>query len=572
MTLTELAIKRPILIIVLYLFLGVLGIFGFSQLKYDLMPKMTAPVVTISTIYPGGSPNEVETSVTKILEDAVTGLENLKTMRSSSAESRSFVYLEFEQSVDVNQALQDAQRKVNEVADRLPVTAKKPVISKISFDEIPVLRMAVRSNMQSKLFYQFVLDKVQPQLAKIGGVGMIALLGGEQREIRVNLDFQRLQSYGLSLAMVTQTIKASNLDFPTGNIKDSESQFVVRVAGKFTDVDDLRELVIGKSKTGGDIKLGDIADIHDGITEPVSINRLNGVSSIGLLVQKTTDANTVEVSANVRKQLKQLEKDYADINLKFDIAQDASTFIMASANAVKTDLGLAIILVAFVMLVFLHSIRNSLIVMIAIPTSLISTFFLMYIFGFTLNMMTLLAMSLVIGILVDDSIVVLENIYRHLEMGESQRPAALRGRNEIGFAALSITMVDIVVFLPLSLIIGMIGNFLREYALVVVFSTLMSLAVSFTITPMLASRFTRLEHLSKKKILGRFGIWFENLFSKVNASYKSTLKWALDNGGKVIIITLLLFISSFMLVGMGFIGNEFIPSVDRGELIVTLEF
>ena len=571
MTITELAIKRPSLVVVVFSSLAVLGIFGFSQLKYELMPKMTPPIVTITTIYPGGSPNEVETSVTKLIEDAVTGLDKISAIRGTSSESRSFVMIEFDQTVDVNQSLQDAQRKVNEVADRLPASARKPIISKLAFDEIPVLRMAVRSSMPSKEFYRFVQDNIQPRISKVGGVGMVALLGGDAREINVNIDAQKLKSCGLSLFLVTQAIKGANIDFPTGKIKENSSQFTVRIAGKFSSLEDLSELVVGRSKQGSEICLRDVADVKDAVIETFNINRLNGVSSIGILVQKSSDANSVEVSKYVRQELAGMEKDYANIQLSFTIAQDGSTFTMDSANAVKEDLAIAVVLVAMVMLVFLHSIRNSLIVMVAIPSSLVSVFFAMYLFDFSLNLMTLLAMSLVIGILVDDSIVVLENIYRHLEQGDDQRSAALKGRNEIGFAALSITFVDVVVFLPLALITGMIGSFLRQYALVVVFSTLMSLLVSFTITPMLASRFTKLEHVSDTSMMGRFGLWFEKQFNILVGQYASLLRWALANGGKVAVLTTLLFLSSFLLVGFGFIGNEFIPVVDRGELIITIE-
>lgn len=272
----------------------------------------------------------------------------------------------------------------------------------------------------------------------------MALLGGEEREIKVNLDLQKIYAYGLSIAQVTNSIKASNLDFLTGNMKDEDNQYVVRLAGKFANTEDMKEILVGKSKAGGEIRLKDVADIQDVAKDRTNINRLNGTPSIGILVQKSSEANSVAVSKGVRKEIAAMDKDYGYIGMKFDIAQDASEFTIESASAVEKDLMIAVILVAAVMLVFLHSIRNSLIVMVAIPTSLFSVFFLMYIFDFTLNRMTLLAMSLVIGILVDDSIVVLENIYRHLEMGEKPRDAAIKGRNEIGFAALSITFFDVV--------------------------------------------------------------------------------------------------------------------------------
>lgn len=571
MTLTEIAIKRPTLVVVIFSFLAVLGVFGFNQLKYELMPKMTAPIVTITTIYPGGSPNEVENSVTKVVEDAISGIERVTSVRASSSEGRSMVIIEFEATVNVDFSLQDVQRKVNEVSDKLPQTSRKPVISKIAFDEIPVLRMAVKGNLESKEFYQFTKDKIQPRIASIGGVGQVVLQGGDQREIKVNMDYQKLKAYNLSVAQVTQVIKSSNVDFPTGNIKDTDDQFVIRVEGKFTTPEEMRNLVIMRSKNGGIVRLWDVAEVQDGHVDYTNLNRLNGVSSIGILVQKTSDGNTVDVSAGVRKELTKLEKDYKDLDLKFNIAQDGSIFTMDSANAVKEDLAIAVVLVAIVMLIFLHSLRNSLIVMVAIPASLVSTFFLMYVFDFSLNLMTLLAMSLVIGILVDDSIVVLENIYTHLEKGEGQRDAALKGRNEIGFAALSITLVDVVVFVPLALITGMIGNFLRQYALVVVFSTMMSLFVSFTVTPMLASRFTKLEHLAKNTLMGKFGLWFEKLFQGVTDYYTNVLKWSLKHGWTIGLLTLVLLIFSIMLPRMGFVGSEFIPVVDRGEFIITIE-
>ncbi len=571
MTITELSIKRPTLIVVVFAALTVVGLFSLSQLKYELLPKITPPFIAITTGYPGASPQEVETSVTKKIEDAVSGIDKVKTLYGTSAEGASFVSLEFSMSADVNVALQDVQRKVNEVVSQLPEGAKAPVISKFALDELPVLRMGLTSTMPSREFYQLVKNKIQPMLARIPGVGQITLVGGDEREIKVNIDAEKLRSYGLSLLQVAQAIKASNLDFPTGKVKEGEQQYIVRVAGKFSSLDGLRNLVVAQSRQGGDITLGDIAEVEDGQKEYSQISRVDGKTSIGVLVSKQSDANTVDVSALVRKAIPTIEELYKNEGVKFDIAQDGSTFTLDAANAVKHDLALAILLVAIVMLAFLHSIRNSVIVMIAIPASMISTFIAMYAFGLTLNLMTLLGLSLVVGILVDDSIVVLENIYRHLEKGDAPRDAALRGRNEIGFAALSITLVDVVVFVPLALVSGLVGNIMREFALTVVFSTLMSLFVSFTITPLLASRFAKLERLTRGSVLGRFGVWFEERFDRFTQTYLKTLKWGLAHRGKVVLITVGLLVLSFALAPLGFIGSEFIAVADRGEFAVTLE-
>lgn len=571
MTITELSIKRPTLVIVVFTGLAVLGLFSYSQLKYELLPKITPPWISIITAYPGASPNEVETGVTKVIEDAVSGIDKVANVYGTSQEGLSIVSLEFTMSADVSTSLQDAQRKVSEIASQLPISAKPPTLTKFALDELPVLRIGASANMSSREFFKLLQDHLQPRLAKLEGVGQIALVGGDEREIRVNVDQQKLRSYGLSLLQVDQTIKASNFDFPTGKVEERNQQYIVRLAGKFSSINDLRRLVVGQTRQGGNIRVEDIAEVEDGRKDYAQLSRINGKGSVGIIVQKQGEANSVEVSRVVRAEMQKLEKEYAGIALRFDVAQDASTFTVDAADAVKHDLLLAVVFVALVMLAFLHSIRNSVIVMIAIPASLVSTFIMIFAFGFSLNLMTLLGLSLVIGILVDDSIVVLENIYRHLEKGDEPRTAALRGRNEIGFAALSITMVDVVVFVPLALVSGLVGNIMREFALVVVASTLMSLFVSFTVTPLLASRFTKLENLSSMRIFGPFALWFEKRFHDLTAQYRLLLEWSLVHPWRVFCSAVVLFLSAIMLVPAGFIGTEFMSQIDRGEFTVTME-
>src|SRR3989339_518731 len=354
-------------------------------------------------------------------------------------------------------------------------------------------------------------------------------------------------------------------------IKDKDGQFIVRIAGKLSSLDELKNLTIAESKQGGEIRLSDIAEVEDGIKDYSNIARINFRNTIGIILQKQSDANAVEVSKLVRKEIERIESVYKSNNLKFEIAQDGSLFTIDAANAVKDDLALAVLLVSIVMLMFLHSVRNSVIVLVAIPCSLISTFIVIWALGFTLNLMSLLGLSLVVGILVDDSIVVLENIYHHLEKGEKSRVAALRGRNEIGFAALAITFVDVAVFLPLTLVGGMIGNILREFSAVIVVSTLMSLFVSFTVTPMLASRFAKLERLTSRTLLGKFAVWFEKKFKQLTEDYVLLLKWSFVNRGKVALMTIAAFAATFALIPMGFIGAEFMTQTDRGEFAVTIE-
>jgi HAE1 family hydrophobic/amphiphilic exporter-1 len=572
MTLTELSIKRPSIIVVLFSVLGILGLFSYRQLQYELLPKMTPPVVSVAVQYPGASPSEVETSVTKPVEEAVSVLEKIVTVSSTSSEGVSVVTIEFSNDADIDKSLQDAQRKISEIRNMLPSDAKEPVISKFALDEVPVLRLGAISALPDARFYQLLKDNIKPQLSSIAGVGQVYLTGGREREIRVNLDPERLHFYGMTVTDVLGVIGGANLDFPTGTIDAVDRQFVVRLAGKFTSLEELKRLALRSAQGAGTIYLHDVAEVRDGFREITTLTRINGTSAVGLLIMKQSDANTVDVSRLVRERLKMLESIYREDNLRFDIAQDASTFTVEAVTAVQHDLLLAVFLVAMVMLLFLHSLRNSLIVMLSIPISLVTTFIGMYLFGFSLNLMTLLALSLVVGILVDDSIVVLENIYRHLEQGEEPRVAALRGRNEIGFTALSITMVDVVVFLPLSLVSGIVGNILREFAIVMVFSTMVSLFVSFTVTPLLASRFSRVERLMPVNAVSRFAIGFEGGFQRLRAWYAVTLGWSLRNGRKVIAGSTALLVISFSLLGFGFIGGEFIEVSDRGEFSVMMEY
>ena len=571
MTLTELSIKRPSFVIVVFSALALLAVFGYTMLKYELLPDISIPWIVVSTVYPGASPNEVENSVTRQIEDALSGLEKVERIYSSSYEGVSVISIEFNKSANIENLLQEAQRRVNQIALQLPKGIRTPVFQKISLAETPVLQIGATSNLPSREFYQLVKDQIQPALARVDGVGQINLTGGEEREIKINLDAAKLEAYHLSIAAIAYAVNSSNLDFPTGKIQGENKQFVVRVAGKFSSLEELRNLVIGASREGSKIRLKDVAEVVDGTAEVKTISRINGVPSIGISIQKQSDGNAVRVSSFVQGELKKLEKQYSKINLRFDIAHDQSEFTLDAANDVKKDLLIAILLVAIVMFVFLHSIRNSLIVMIAIPTSLTASFVVMWAFNFSLNLMTLLALSLVIGILVDDSIVVLENIYHHLEKGEDKQKAALIGRNEIGFAAVSITFVDVVVFVPLALVSGLVGDIMREFAIVVTASTLTSLFVSFTVTPLLASRFSKLENVSSQGLLSKTGAGFERVFEIIVQRYLISLKWAMNHPGKIIVIATLLFFAALAMPALGLIGGEFMKQSDQGEFAIEVQ-
>ncbi len=572
MTLTELSIKRPIFIIVVFMVLALMGIFGYAQLKYELVPNIEIPNIFIITQYSGAAANEVESTVTRKIEDGVATLDGIDSLQSTSSEGVSFVNIAYKQGVNVGLALQDAQRKVNQVVSDLPDGVEAPILMKFSMSDMPILRLGTTSNISEKNLYKLVDKQISPALSQVPGVGQVYITGGTEQEIKIYVNSDKMKAYGLSITGIKQGIATANLDVPTGTVKDSDRQYTIRLAGNVDSLIDLRELIIGRSQQGGAIRLKDVAVVADGVKDASTITRVNGKDSMGIMITKQTDANAVEVAKLVREKLKDLSHEYADINLQFNIAEDSTEYTTDSANAVKEDLLIAVLLVAGIMLVFLHSIRNAVIVMVAIPASLVSTMIGMWAFGFSLNMLSLLALSLAIGILVDDSIVVLENIHRHLEMGEEHHTAALNGRNEIGFTALSITLVDVAVYLPLSMVSGMIGGMIRQFSLVIVFATLMSLFVSFTLTPMLASRFSKLQDLTQNTLMGRFGRWFEKVFESFTNDYLYILKWSLAHRFSVLLIAALLFLISLSLLPLGFIGSEFMATGnDQGQYTVTME-
>ncbi|MGE4347299.1 MAG: efflux RND transporter permease subunit [Flavobacteriaceae bacterium] len=573
MKLAEISIKRPTLIVVLFAILTLGGIFSYTKLGYELIPKFEVNVITISTVYPGASPSEIENTVTKKVEDAISSLENIKKIESKSFESISVVMIQLNPGTDTNYALNDAQRKVNAVLADLPDDADPPSLVKFSMDDLPIITIAATGDMDEVEFFDLIDKKIQPTLSRVPGVAQVNLVGGEEREIQVNINQEKLEGFGLSVPEVRQVVMASNLDFPTGNVKTRENTTLIRLAGKYKDVQELQNLII-KEKNGIQIRLKDVAEVRDTQKDVEKLARNDQENAILIQILKQSDANAVAVSELIRKSVQEIETDYAANNVKLNIANDTSEFTLTAANNVIFDIFLAIFLVAAVMLLFLHSMRNAFIVMITIPASLIATFIGIYFMGFTLNLMSLVALSLVVGILVDDAIVVLENIHRHMEMGKNKVRAAYDGAAEIGFTVVGITLVIIVVFLPITLSNDLVSNIIRQFAVTVMIATAFSFLASFTLVPWLSSRFGKLEHVSNKSFFGRIILWFEARIDAFTHWISGILEWSLKNRKNKIITLLsavILFFASFTLVGAGFIGGEFFPKMDRGEFLVQIE-
>ncbi|MDZ4847283.1 MAG: efflux RND transporter permease subunit [Chitinophagales bacterium] len=571
MTITEVAIKRPLLITVIFLSLIIFGLISFNSLNYNLLPKFEANVITVLTIYRGASAEEVQNTVTKKIEDAVSALEGIDKLLSTSQEGASIIQIQLKAEANVDRAQQNAQRKIDQIRSQLPDGIDNPIINKFASDETPVLRIGVSANQSPTQVFDLITDKIKPQLANVAGVGQVNVIGGVKREIRVNVDPDKLKAYKIPLGLIVQSVETANKSFPAGKVESGDLQFPILFDANLTAVEQMNTLVLRHNPDGSKIFLTDVAELVDGAEEQTTLNRVNGNPSIGLEIYKQTDANAVDVSKNVKKRIAELEALYSGENLKFTVSTDQSNYTLATANAVTFDLVLAIFIVALVMLAFLHSVRSSFFVLVALPSSMIPTFIGMYALDFSLNLMTLMGLSLTVGILVDDSIVVLENIYRHMEMGKDRRKAAIEGRAEIGFTAMAITLVDVVVFVPMALITGLIGNILREFAMVVVFSTLLSLLVSFTLTPLLVSRFGRLVHLTDKTWWGKMNLWFEQFIFYLRDEYGKILRWSLSNKILVFVVVIVLLAGSVTLAVTGFIGQAFITQGDRGEISIKIE-
>nr|WP_293296843.1 efflux RND transporter permease subunit [Allomuricauda sp.] len=574
MTLTEIAIKRPSLIIVIFSVLLLGGGFCYTMLNYELMPDMSTPTLVVTTPYPGAAPTNVEQTVTKKIEDVLSGVDGIKTISSQSMESNSIITAEFNVGIDMDSKQQEVQRKINNILSDLPDDVKSPSIMKVVPSDAPIMQLMATSNLENARFYDIMKDEINPQFQQIGGVGEITLIGGQEREIQVRVKKDKLDYYGISILNVTQAINNANVEFPAGKVKSENvtGQMTVRLAGEFSSVEQINNLTIALPEAGSPVKLSDVATVADITKDPSSVFRYNGQNGIGLSIKKQNDANAVDISQKVKEKIAAIEKKYESNGVKFIIADDSADYTLESVDGVTHDLVIAVILVAAIMLLFLHSIRDSLIVLVSIPTSLISTFLAMYLFGFSLNLMSLLALSLVIGVLVDDSIVVLENIHRHLHMGKDKRTAALEGRNEIGFSALAITTVDVVVFGPLLFVQNTIGDVLRQYSGTIVVAVLMSLLVCFTLTPWLASRFGKVTVLSKNRIFDRFLLWFEGMIEALTNWYGGALKWALKHKVIMGLFILALFAIIPTVMNMGIIGSEFVAQTDKGQFRLALEY
>lgn len=589
MSLTEFAVKRPVGMCVIIMMFVVLGIYSYRMIGVDLFPAINIPVVTVVSTYPGAGAEEIETQILKPIESSLATISKVKNITSQSNEGLGFVVLEFELTANADQAALDVQKKIDSIKGSLPKDAGDPVVSKIDLNAFPVMTLAVKSPRPLYETYYYADKIVKEHLQKLSGVADVSLVGGQDRVIKVKLDKNRLTGYGLSVNSVTSRLGVENLNQPSGRLDQPEAEYNVRVMGEYKSADDVRNIKIPLGN-GNSIYLRDVATVEDTYKDVRQYSRLNGSPSIGVNILKQSDASTVDVGRVIKKELPNIQKELPP-DFEIVLSNDSSKFITDSLNGTLMTIIEGIFTTALILFFFLREWRSMVTVLIAIPTSLISTLMGMYFAGFSFNMMSLMGMALCIGILVDDSIVVLENIHRHRAMGKTALQAALEGRSEVGMAAIAITLSDVVVFAPIAFMGGMVGQYFRQFGLTVVIATLFSLFVSFTLAPMLAHRFYMEEDQETRKlkakarratIFGWLGIRLQPLFNRfwsflngktdvVLVWYDKALKWSLRNRKKVLALAIAGFFLSLTLIPLGKVGFELMPQTDQSTLTVTLE-
>ncbi len=569
MWLTSLSIRRPLLILMAVLAVMLGGIVAYIALGVDLLPSVKFPYVAVYVTYPGAGPREVESRVTKPIEDAVAGSPNLKNLMSTSGDNYSIILMQFKDGTDPDAAIQDVERRVNQIRSTLPEDIKDPSIAKEDPADSPILVMGANWDRNPDGLYDLVDSTIRPRLETVEGISSVQIRGGREREIHVTVDRQQLEARGLSLTQITSALAAANLSAPSGYVHEGTNEYSLRVYGLVQQLDELSNLVVASSPGKAVVRLKDVAAVQDGFKKQEFISRVNGQEGVGILVNKQKTANAVAVADGIQKALNALAPSLPP-GVQIVTVMNSAEFVKASLSSVQTNLRDAVFIVALVLLLFLHTWRSTLIVLISIPTSLIATLAAMWLLGFSINMMSMMGLALTIGILVDDSIVVLENIYRHMKLGESPWTAAFNGRAEIGAAAVAITLVDVVVYTPVAFLTGMVGQFFREFGGTIVVATLFSLLMSFTLTPMLASRWLTADSEERSPLAFLWRRW-EAGYQALTLQYRRLLVQALRLRWLVLLVGLLAFFAGIALVGFKVVSTEFMTSADQGEFSVAID-
>ncbi len=572
MSLSDISIKRPIMMSMVLLVFVVFGVLAYFTLSLDMMPEVEIGYVTIRTIYPGTGPREMETQVSKKIEDAVATISKIDWMRSYSMDSVSLVLMAFEIGKNPDVAVREAKDKIDAILNDLPEDAQTPIVEKFDFRAEPVLDVLLTGKQNLTELYELADKRLKDRFAQVEGVAQVNLVGGQEREIRVELDNRVVFENAISLAQLSQVLKVQNLDLPGGQFQQQSQEYAVRLKGQLDSLETMKKMEVPTAF--GIKKLEDIADIRDAgkdvraRTVYFDNQKKFKESNVVLMsIVKSAEGNTVNMVRGIREKVPEIEKDLPT-GCRLSIVNDKSVFIESSVDDTLGNIYLGILLTGMVLLFFLHDLRSTIIVAVAMPFSIISTFMLLQISGFTLNIMSLMGLSTSVGILVANSVVVLENIFRHKGLGLDRKHSAMKGTSEIAVAVLASTLTNIVVFLPIASMSTIVGQFFKQFALTVTYATLFSLLISFTLTPMMASLILP-ERDTKKHIIGQK---LENMFHGWEVKYQKLLKVLLANRLRsflVVAAAVVLFFLSF--ISAARVGFEFMPNLDEGEIAVDIE-
>ncbi len=568
MKLSALAIRRPIAVLMVVCIVLVLGMFSFINLPVDLLPEMEFPMVAVLTTYDGAAPEEVENMVTRPLEENLATVPAVERITSTSSQGSSMVMMEFSWGTDMDFRALDVRERVDLIKGYLPSGAGTPMIFQFNPAMMPLMYMAVTGDLKQEELKQVAEDVVKPRLERLEGVASVEVVGGLEREIQIEVEPSRLAAYGLSMDQLGQILAADNLNVSAGSLQEGSHDFRVRSIGQYQSLADMENLVLMDTPAGV-LYLRDVAQVKDGFKEQTSLISLDGEAGIGILVYKQSDANTVTVSGRVERALNALERNMPGGSRNVILFDQAEFINDAVSNVLRIGL-IGAVLAVFVLYLFLRNLRSTLVIGLAIPVSIISTFVLMYFNGQTLNIITLGGLALGIGMMVDNAIVILENIFRHRQQGMGAKEAAEAGSAEVADAIIAATLTTIVVFLPVVFVTGIASQLFGSMAWTVSFALFASLAVALTVVPVLSSRLLKIPKNNNDNGNGnsRLSARFTRFFAKLDATYGRGLHWSLGHRKIVIIGVVLAFVGSLALIPL--VGTEFIPAMDDGMLSVNI--
>jgi len=573
MKIVNFAVKRPVTMIILVAVIIIMGFFTLSRMVVDLYPEMKLPVAVVITSYSGAGPEEVESRISKPIEGAVNTVGNVKTVQSNSSAGSSLVIINFNWGTDMDAAIIDIREKIGLIEGVLPDGVEKPMVVKMDPNMMPIMQIGISGEDKVSLgqLQSIAEDKIQSRLERIPEVASVVVTGGLQREVKVDVDPVKLQNYGLSLSQVNQVLQMENFNSSSGKVNQDQRQYFVRSLQQFETIDDIKEVAI-LTATGNTVYLRDIAVISDGYKDDTQLTRVDSGSAVGIHILKQSGANTVAACDAVRAELDKIEKEL-DVDLNIKVVVDQSTFIKQSLNSTQNTIWEGALLAMVVLFLFLRNLRSTFIVFTAIPLSIVTTFILMYFNGSTLNLITMGGLALGVGRMVDDSIVVFENIYRHRSLGLSPMQAALTGASEVGSAVIAATLTIIAVFLPMFFVDGLAAVIFEPMAVTISFAIFCSLMVALTIVPLMSSRMLTDQSMAKRntgtgriaEFVKKFGVWIDNLGER----YTVIVAWALNHRKTVAVTVTILLVASLAVTPL--IGAEFLPKTDSGEISISIE-